>query len=313
MLKTATLSSQDIFSTLADRHSVNIFKRAYSGLRATSKNHIDNLSKKQFYVRLKRLTDLGLIEKRDSFYRTTTFGSVVYNAQIKTMEDVIANYWSLKSIDVLRSRSDFPDNETESIVSELLNSANLKDVVNSTHLTGFSIVNNFDNLIVEVLKILDNAVKEVYFATRYHQPDVSTKTFEIFGKGVTLHILDGNPEQISVENRINAILRTPPNKETSDLINRIIRSPRFDLMRMPELPISFLVVDSIQVVYEAVSYTNPEQFTTAIAKYDDPYLAQQLIHYFKIISQKAFTPKLLQEARVKRTNEHEWSSLLLSR
>jgi hypothetical protein len=135
MLKTVTLSSQDIFSTLADSHSVNIFKRAYSGLRATSKNHIDNLSKKQFYVRLKRLTDLGLIEKRDSFYRTTTFGSVVYNAHIKTMEDVIANYWSLKSIDVLRSRVDFPDKETESIVSELLNSANLKDVVNSTHLT----------------------------------------------------------------------------------------------------------------------------------------------------------------------------------
>lgn len=70
-------------------------------------------------------------------------------------------------------------------------------------------------------------------------------------------------------------------------------------MRMPELPISFLVVDSIQVVYETVSYTNPEQFTTAIAKYDDPYLAQQFISYFKMISRKAFTPKLLQEARVK--------------
>ena len=300
MLKKASnLSTQDIFLALADRHSVNIFKHAYSGLRATSKNHVDSLSKKQFYVRLKRLTDLGLIDKRDSFYRTTTFGSAVYNAQIKTMEDLIANYWPLKSIDVLRSRSDFPDNETESIVSELLNSTNLKDVVNSTHLTGFSIVNNFDNLIVEVLKILDKAVKEVYFATRYHQPDVSAKTFEIFGKGVTLHILDGNPEQISVENRINAIIRTPPNRETSDLINRIIRSPRFDLKRMPELPISFLVVDGIQVVYETVSYTNPEQFTTAIAKYDDPYLAQQFINYFKMISRKAFTPRLLQEARVR--------------
>lgn len=109
MLKKAC--SQDIFSAFADRHSVNIFKHVYSGLRATSKNHVDNLSKKQFYVRLKRLTDLGLIEKRDSFYRITTFGSVVYNAHIKTMKDVIANYWPLKSIDVLRARSDFPDNE----------------------------------------------------------------------------------------------------------------------------------------------------------------------------------------------------------
>jgi hypothetical protein len=57
-------------------------------------------------------------------------------------------------------------------------------------------------------------LKEVYFATRYHDPYVSTKVFEKFSKCVSIHILDGNPEQISAESRLAAIIRTPPNKVT---------------------------------------------------------------------------------------------------
>lgn len=59
---------------------------------------------------------------------------------------------------------------------------------------------------------MDNAQKEIYFATRYHDQHVSSIVFEKLGKGVTVHILDGNPEQISVENMLAAIIRTPPNR-----------------------------------------------------------------------------------------------------
>lgn len=297
MQKAVTVSTDLIFSILADRHSVNILKAAFSGMRASSTNYVSNLSKKQFYVRLKRLSDAGLIEKRDSFYRTTTFGSLVFHSQVRTMEEAISNYWQLKSIDVLRARNDFPVQEKETIVNEILCTADLKNLLNSTHLTGFSIIKNYDALVVEVLKLLENAEKEVYFATRYHQPNVSNKVFEKFGNGVLLHVLDGNPEQISVENRLNAIIRTPPNREASDLVSGILRSNRFDLKRLPTLPISFIVVDGNQVAYETVNYANPEQFTTAISKYDDVRLAQQFIQYFKHLSKDATVPRLLEQAR----------------
>src|SRR6476620_6293385 len=285
MQKAVTVSTDLIFSILADRHSVNILKAAFSGMRASSTNYVSNLSKKQFYVRLKRLSDAGLIEKRESFYRTTTFGSLVFHSQVRTMEEAISNYWQLKSIDVLRARNDFPVQEKETIVNEILCTADLKNLLNSTHLTGFSIIKNYDALVAEVLKLLENAEKEVYFATRYHQPHVSNKVFEKFGNGVLLHVLDGNPEQISVENRLNAIIRTPPNREASDL------------KRLPSLPISFIVVDGNQVAYETVNYANPEQFTTAISKYDDVRLAQQFIQYFKHLSKDATVPHLLEQAR----------------
>jgi hypothetical protein len=123
--------------------------------------------------------------------------------------------------------------------------------------------------------------------------------FQKFGKGVTIHILDGNPEQISVENRLAAIIRTPPNRETADLVKKVLKSSRFDLKRLPDLPLSFIVVDGIQVVYETINFINPEQFTVAVSKYDDAYLAHRFIEYFKLLSKDSTTPELFVQQRSK--------------
>ena len=86
--------SFELFSLLSDRGSVNLLKAAYTGLKTNSSNFVGNLSKRQFYTRLRRLCDFGLIEKRDlgvtgsgkSMYRTTSLGSIIYNGHIETME-----------------------------------------------------------------------------------------------------------------------------------------------------------------------------------------------------------------------------------
>jgi len=290
--------SEDIFTVLGDKQSVEILTASYAGLRSTSSG-IGNQTKKQYYVRLKRLVDLGLIEKHQSTYKLTSFGSIVYENHLKTMDKIVPNYWHIKSIDVLRKREDFPPEQQEKIVNEYVETSGLKDVINTTQLSSFSVVKKFDDLIVEVLKVMDNAEKEIYFATRYYDPHVSSKVFEKFSKGVTIHILDGNPEQISVESRLAAIIRTPPNRETAEMVKKITKSTRFDLKRLPELPLSFMVVDGIQVVYDTVNFINPEQFTIAISKYDDTYMAQRFIEYFKLLSKDATTPKLLEDMRIR--------------
>ena len=162
------------------------------------------------------------------------------------------------------------------------------------------VVRKYEDLIVEVLKVLDNAEKEVYFATRYHDPHVSSKVFEKLAKGVTIHILDGNPEQITVESRLAAIIRTPPNRETAEMVKKITRSSRFDLKRLPDLPQSFMVVDGIQVVYDTVNFTNPEQFSIAVSKYDDAYSAQRFIEYFKALSKDETIQKLVEQMKAAR-------------
>jgi DNA-binding HxlR family transcriptional regulator len=291
------ITSREVFSILSDKISSNILRAAYSGFRASSTGYIGKISKKQLYVRLKRLREAGMIEKRDSFYRTTTFGSLIYNAHVRTLEKTLSNLWQLRAIDLLKARKDFPSYQKEMVIDEIVRGGNLKDLVNSTHLFGFAVIKDFRGLIIEVMKLLENAQNEIYFATRYHDPYISSKMFEKFSKGVSLHMLDGNPEPISIENRIKAVLRTPPNQETFQMFTNVIKSSRFDLKRATNLPASFLVVDGLQVIYETINYANPEQFTIALAHYDDSYLAQQFIKYFELLSKNAVAPKLLQRVK----------------
>jgi hypothetical protein len=303
------VTTEQIFTVLSDNTSLNLMKTAYTG-RLTSSNYVGKLSKKQFYTKLKRLCNTGLVEKReDAYYRTTTLGSLVYNGHVKTLEEALTNFWQLKAIDILKTREDFPADRKESIIDEIVKGSNLKNFINSTHLTGFAIIKDFNRLVIEVIRMLEDARKEVYFATRYHDPHVSKKMFEKIEKGIHVHLLDGNQPQISVENRLNAILRTPPNEEIFRTVNKMIRSNRFELKNLEPTTLatngsntvipkfnSFLVIDGNQVIYENVNYGNPEEFTVAIARYDDTYLAEQFISYWKLLAKDAVNPKLLVNA-----------------
>ena len=302
--------SFELFSLLSDRGSVNLLKAAYTGLKTNSSNFVGNLSKRQFYTRLRRLCDFGLIEKRDvgvtgsgkSMYRTTSLGSIIYNGHIETMEQALSNYWELKAIDILKTNPNFPPVQKDAIINQLVQSNDsLNRMLNSTYLSSFSVIKDFNRLIIEVMRVLDNAQKNVYFASRYHDSHVSSKLFETFSKGIGLHIIDSTPEQISLEKRINAIVRKAPNQDTFKMIDKMIRAPsnKFELLRVSDLPVSFIVVDELQVVYETVNHTNPQQFTSALACYDDAYLAQQFIKYFKILSEKAHVPQIIQTAESK--------------
>jgi len=287
---------EQVFTMLADRHSVSILKMAYSGFKASGTSYAGNLSKKQFYVRLKRLRDAGFIEKRNSTYRTTTFGSLLYNGHIKTLEEILPNYWNLKAVDLLKSRDDFPLQQKEKVIDEIINSTSLRNIVNGTHLSGFSVIKDYNRLISEVMKLMESAQQEVYLASRYHDPHFAKLLFKKVADGVTVHLFDGNPDQISVENRLNAVLRTPPDKETFEMLNRIVKSGKLDLKK-GNVAASFMVVDGTAVCYETTSFANPEQFTLAISHYDDRYLANRFISYYNMITKDTLPSQLLASIR----------------
>jgi predicted transcriptional regulator len=268
-------------------------------LKSSSMNYKSNISKKQFYSRLKRLRNMGIIEKRNSVYKTTTFGSLIYNGQINALENIIANYWNLKAVDVLKAKQDFPLREKEKLIEEMIQNTSLKSIVNGTHLSGFSVIKDYNKLVLEVTKLLESAEKEVYMATRYYDLHFSRLMFhKVANEGLTMHLLDGLPDQISVANRLNAILRVPPNRETFEMVNKIIKSKRFEL-RKAKLSASFMVVDGTTVCYETTDYVNPEQFTLAISHYDDPYLAQRFISYYQTLAKDANAPQFIQSIQKK--------------
>jgi predicted transcriptional regulator len=249
-------------------------------------------------VRLKRLRDSGLVEKRNTVYRTTTFGSLLYNGHIKTLEEILTNYWNLKAVDLLKSRQDFPLQQKEKVIDEIIKSTSMRNIVNGTHLSGFSVIKDYNRLVIEVTKLMESAQHEVYMASRYHDPHFSKLMFKKIADGIEMHLLDSLPDQISVENRLNAILRTPPNRETFEMVDKIVKSGKFDLRRKA-VTASFMVVDRTTVCYETSSYTNPEQFTLAISHYDDPYLAKRFIDYYNTLASDATIPQILMSVKEK--------------
>jgi hypothetical protein len=107
-------------------------------------------------------------------------------------------------------------------------------------------------------------------------------------------------------------MQTPPNEEIFRTVNRLIRSHCFELKSLEPTTLvgngennmipkfnSFLVTDGNKVIYENINYGNSEQFAVAIARYDDTYLAEQFINYWKLLSNDAMVPKLLQDVRAR--------------
>ena len=121
-------------------------------------------------MRLKRLVDIGLIEKQHRTYKLTSFGSIVYENHVKTMDKIIPNYWQIRSFDILKNRNDFPVEQKEKIINEYIETTGLKGVINTTHLSSFSVVKRFDDLIVEILKELDNVKRRSILRQSYHDP-----------------------------------------------------------------------------------------------------------------------------------------------
>ena len=296
-------SSYQIYSVLSDPIMVRMLGIAYSGMKCDFSNIAGKMTKRQYLSRLRHLRDLGLVEKKENkMYGTTSLGALIYNSNIRTLEKVLEGYWHLHAIDILKGRSDLPAHVREELTNGILAGSRLNQITNDTHLSSFTIIRDYEKLIIEVLRLLDNTKNELYLASRYHNPHVSRLLIKKFASGVRLHIIDGNPRQTSLESRINAILGTARDKNSYKQVVDMIRSPRFELFRLENLPSSFIVVDERQLVYETVSHINPQEFTIAIANYDDRYLAEKYISYFRVLKQTANTPKFIEETM--RTSSH---------
>jgi hypothetical protein len=61
-----------------------------------------NLTRRQYYQRISRLTSLGLIKKKKGRYNISSLGRVLYEIQ-KTIGVAIQNRWRLQAIDLLEN------------------------------------------------------------------------------------------------------------------------------------------------------------------------------------------------------------------
>ena len=110
-----------VLLSLADEHAYRLFQRVAAGqihhdeLRTGS----SELTKKQYYSRLSRLINSGLIARRDGVYSLTAFGKVVLNSMTQ-VERAVNDVWKFKALVSIEGSEGFPSEEQQKIAELLL-------------------------------------------------------------------------------------------------------------------------------------------------------------------------------------------------
>ena len=124
-----TYSVASVLRTISDDYALALFNAVAMGnhnvdsLKATS-----NLSTKQYYSRMAALSKSYLIRKNGGKVSLTSLGKLVYDAQL-IIQKGLHDLTRLKVIDSIEIAGDLSKDETDSIISMLLDNNDIKTIL----------------------------------------------------------------------------------------------------------------------------------------------------------------------------------------
>jgi hypothetical protein len=120
-------SVADTLNAISNNKALDLFKIIASRrIRGSTLRNKTKLTRKQYYLRISRMTKAGLVKRENGRYNLTTFGKIVYDAQA-TIENAINNYWKLKAVDSIEISDELPKEEFNNIVDILIDNHQIKD------------------------------------------------------------------------------------------------------------------------------------------------------------------------------------------
>jgi DNA-binding HxlR family transcriptional regulator len=126
----STLHTVDsILASISDKQSLELFRyiAVTNGNSENLRTKI-NLTRKQYYSRLSRMTKAGIVKRKNGKHSLTAFGKVVYDAQT-IIEKAVNSYWKLKAVDSLDMSDDLPKEERIKLIDNLLDNTDIKEIL----------------------------------------------------------------------------------------------------------------------------------------------------------------------------------------
>ena len=118
-----------VLASISDKQSLELFRyiAVTNGDSENLRTKID-LTRKQYYSRLSRMTKAGIVKRKNGRHYLTAFGRVVYDAQT-IIEKAVNNYWKLKAVDSLEMSEDLPKEERLKLIDNLLDNKDIKEIL----------------------------------------------------------------------------------------------------------------------------------------------------------------------------------------
>ncbi len=126
------VSNLQVLRAISDQLSMDI-------INAVSKDAINSdnimrtldLTPKVYYSRTSRLLNLGLISRKDGALMLTSFGRLIYNAQLK-IAMAFKRSSELRMIDAVKSNSWISDDQQKILIDKLIDDSETKRLVTLT-------------------------------------------------------------------------------------------------------------------------------------------------------------------------------------
>jgi predicted transcriptional regulator len=87
-----------------------------------------NISYKQYYDRASRLLNIGLISRKNGQIFLTSFGQLIYKAQLK-IATAYTHSSELRMIDAIKSHSGMSEDQQKNVIDKLIDNSEIKYLI----------------------------------------------------------------------------------------------------------------------------------------------------------------------------------------
>jgi hypothetical protein len=122
------ISILDVLGAIRDGASQCLFNALATDVDDHNLVNRLKITRKQYYTRIERLVKAGLVKRKDGRFYITSFGSVIYEVQLKFAK-AVENYWKLKVIDSINPDNQIPQTERTKIVNGFIEDPDLKEMI----------------------------------------------------------------------------------------------------------------------------------------------------------------------------------------
>ena len=120
-----------VFGSLSDNISVGLFTMiAHEKVNSVVLRNKVKITRKQYYSRLSKMMNAGLIKRSNGRLILTAFGRIVYQVQ-KTIEDASTNQWKLRAIDSIELSDELPTEERKKLLESLIDNKQIRDILSA--------------------------------------------------------------------------------------------------------------------------------------------------------------------------------------
>lgn len=196
--------------------------------------------------------------------------SIVCRHMFPTLVDIVA---ARRTQRALIEMGHIPDD----IISEIRKGLGVSE---STEL---KIINTWNDLVIEAVRMIGNMKNIAYIASRYFEPRISRAGLEAAARGCKINIIHSARADMSTSKEIAEIMARNP--ETEAIFKRVLANRNIEL-KEAGVPFSFVVVDSSTVAVEIMNPEDAKNFFFGV-ELESAGLAMRLCDYFKELEQNA--------------------------